>query len=58
MWMPPMTSSTLASGYIERISPGLTTLTVKPKTLAMEALRRNSSMRPAVVASEIEPHCR
>jgi hypothetical protein len=58
MWIPPMTSSTLASGYNARISLGLTTLTVKPKTLAIDALRRNSSIRPAVVASEIEPHCR
>jgi len=42
-----MTSSRLARGYSERISSGPTTLTVRPKTLAIEALRCSSSMRPA-----------
>jgi len=53
-----MTSSRLARGYSERISSGPTTLTVRPKTLAIEALRCSSSMRPAVVATDTEPHWR
>jgi len=45
-------------GNSERISSGPTTLTVRPKTLAIEALRCSSSMRPAVVATDTEPHWR
>ena len=55
---PPTTSSTLSSGHLRLMSAGPITSTSRPKVLAIEAPRRNSSNRSAWVATATLPRCR